>query len=68
VSDIEGVAAELSMKTLIGLENLAFRHELRREAILGEVERRRTERSCATGNLFDPRRQVALPTFTAPSQ
>lgn len=59
VSDIEGVAAELSMKTLIGLENLALRHELRREAILREVERRRTERSRATGNLFDPRRQVA---------
>jgi hypothetical protein len=35
VSDIEGVAAELSMKTLIGLENLAFRHELRREASIG---------------------------------
>jgi hypothetical protein len=78
VSDIDGVAAELSMKTLIGLENLAFRHELRREAILREVERRREERSNqqqasvrvreATGNLFDPRRQVALPTFTEPSQ
>jgi hypothetical protein len=78
VSDIDGVAAELSMKTLIGLENLAFRHELRREAILREVERRREERSNqqqasvrvrpATGNLFDARRQAALPKFTEPSQ
>jgi hypothetical protein len=78
VSDIDGVAAELSLKTLIGLENLAFRHEMRREAILREVERRREERQGrvqgsgrarpkATSDLFDLRPPVSSPSLITKS-
>ena len=40
-SDIDRVAMEASLHTLATLETLALKHELRREAILCEVERRR---------------------------
>jgi heme exporter protein D len=43
-NDIDQVAMEASVNTLASLENLALKHELRREAILGEIERRRERR------------------------
>jgi hypothetical protein len=44
-SDIDRVAMEASAEALTALENLAFRHEIRREAIFRELERRREKRS-----------------------
>jgi hypothetical protein len=44
-SDIDRVAMETSADTLADLENLAFRHEIRREAIIRELERRRKKRN-----------------------
>jgi hypothetical protein len=44
-SDIDRVAVEASFNTLASLENLALKHELRREAILCEIERRRERRT-----------------------
>jgi len=44
-SDIDRVAMETSANTLAGLESLAFRHEIRREAIIRELERRRKKRN-----------------------
>jgi hypothetical protein len=44
-SDIDRVAMEKSVEALADLENLAFRHEIRREAIFKEVERRRDRRT-----------------------
>jgi hypothetical protein len=42
---IDGVAMECSADTLATIENLALKHELRREAILREIERRRERRA-----------------------
>jgi hypothetical protein len=42
---IDGVAMECSADTLATIENLALKHELRREAILSEIERRRERRA-----------------------
>jgi hypothetical protein len=44
-TDIDRVAMESSVETLASLENLALKHELRREAILCELERRRERRA-----------------------
>jgi hypothetical protein len=44
-SDIDRVAIESSAEALTALENLAFRHEVRRESIFRELERRREKRS-----------------------
>ena len=44
-ADIDSVALELSADVLFDLERLAFRHELRREAILKELDRRREQRA-----------------------
>jgi hypothetical protein len=44
-TDVDRVAIETSVETLASLENLALRHELRREAILCELERRRERRA-----------------------
>ena len=44
-SDIDRIATETSVDTLADLENLAFRHEIRREAIVRELERRRKKRN-----------------------
>jgi hypothetical protein len=44
-SDIDRVAMETSADTLADLENLAFKHEIRREAIVRELERRRKKRN-----------------------
>ena len=44
-SDIDRVAMETSANTLADLESLAFRHEIRREAIIRELERRRKKRN-----------------------
>ena len=44
-ADIDRVAMETSVDTLADLENLAFRHEIRREAIVRELERRRKKRN-----------------------
>jgi hypothetical protein len=40
-ADIDHVAMEMSVDTLAGLENLALKHETRREAILADLMRRR---------------------------
>jgi hypothetical protein len=55
-SDIDRLAMEASVDTLAGLENLALKHELRREAILCELERRREHR--ARQQLSAPPRQL----------
>jgi hypothetical protein len=44
-SDIDRVAMEASVDVLTDLESLALKHELRRETILSEFERRRERRS-----------------------
>jgi hypothetical protein len=44
-TDIDRVAMETSADTLADLENLAFKHEIRREAIVRELERRRKKRN-----------------------
>ena len=44
-SDIDRVAMEASAETLADLETLAFKHEIRREATVRELERRRKKRS-----------------------
>jgi hypothetical protein len=44
-SDIDRVAMEESAEALTALDNLALRHEVRREAIFRELERRRDRRS-----------------------
>jgi hypothetical protein len=44
-TDIERVAMESSVDALNDLENLALKHELRRGAILCELERRRERRA-----------------------
>jgi hypothetical protein len=44
-TDIDRVAMETSVDTLAELENLAFRHEIRREAVVRELERRRKKRN-----------------------
>jgi hypothetical protein len=44
-TDIDRVAMETSVDTLADLENLAFKHEIRREAIVRELERRRKKRN-----------------------
>jgi hypothetical protein len=44
-SDIDRMAMYLSVDRLAGLENLAFKHELQRQAIFREVERRRKKRA-----------------------
>ena len=43
-TDIDRAAVETSADTLTDLENLAFKHEIRREAIVRELERRRKKR------------------------
>jgi hypothetical protein len=43
-ADIDCVAMESSVDTLTAIENLALKHELRREEILRELERRRARR------------------------
>jgi hypothetical protein len=43
-ADIDRVAMESSVDTLTAIENLALKHELRREEILRELERRRARR------------------------
>jgi hypothetical protein len=43
--DIDRVAMEASVDTLADLENLALKHEIRREAIVRELERRRKKRN-----------------------
>jgi hypothetical protein len=43
-TDIERLAMERSIDTLVELENLALKHEIRREAILRELELRRERR------------------------
>jgi hypothetical protein len=44
-SDIDRVAMETSADTLADIENLALKHEIRREAIVRELERRRKKRN-----------------------
>jgi hypothetical protein len=44
-TDIDRVTMESSVDTLTDLENLALKHELRGEAILCELERRRERRA-----------------------
>jgi hypothetical protein len=44
-TDIDRVAMEASVDTLADLESLALKHEIRREAIVRELERRRKKRS-----------------------
>jgi hypothetical protein len=44
-TDIDRLAMEASVDTLADLENLALKHESRREAILRELERRRKNRA-----------------------
>jgi hypothetical protein len=44
VTDIDRLAMESSVDVLADLENLALKHEIRREAILRELERRREGR------------------------
>jgi len=44
-TDIERVAMETSVDTLADLETLALKHEIRREAIVRELERRRKKRN-----------------------
>lgn len=55
-SDIDRVAMEKSVGALADLENLAFRHEVRREAIFKEVERRRDRRPAQQQVPDHPRR------------
>jgi hypothetical protein len=43
-ADIDHVAMQMSVDTLAGLENLALKHETRREAILTDLMRRREGR------------------------
>jgi hypothetical protein len=43
-SDIDMVAVQLAQGALADLNELTFRHEIRREAILREIERRREGR------------------------
>jgi hypothetical protein len=43
-SSIDQLALQMSTDAIRKLDDLAFRHELRREQILGDVERRRKER------------------------
>jgi hypothetical protein len=50
---IDRLAMETSADTLADLENLALRHEIRREAIFRELERRRKKN--ATRNCIKPR-------------
>jgi hypothetical protein len=44
-SDIDMVAIQISAGALTDLENLTLKHEIRREAIFREVERRRKKRA-----------------------
>jgi hypothetical protein len=44
-TDIDRVAMEFSIDTLAAIENLALKHELRREVIMSELERRREHRA-----------------------
>jgi hypothetical protein len=44
-SDVDRMAIYLSVERLAGLENLAVKHELQRQAIFREVERRRKKRA-----------------------
>jgi hypothetical protein len=44
-TDILRVAMEASVDTLTDLENLALKHEIRREAIVRKLERRRKKRN-----------------------
>ena len=44
-TDIDRLAMETSVDILAGLENLGFKHEIRREAIVRELERRRKKRN-----------------------
>jgi hypothetical protein len=44
-TDIDRAAVETSADALTDLENLAFKHEIRREAIVRELERRRKKRN-----------------------
>jgi len=44
-TDIDRLAMETSADTLADIENLAFKHEIRREAIFRELERRRKKRN-----------------------
>jgi hypothetical protein len=44
-TDIDRVAMEASVDTLADLEDLALKHEIRREAIVRELERRRKKRN-----------------------
>jgi hypothetical protein len=44
-ADIDQVAMETSVDPLADLENLAFRHEIRREAIVRGLERRPKKRN-----------------------
>ena len=43
-TDIDRVAMETSVDTLADLESLAFKHEIRREAIFRKLERRRKKK------------------------
>jgi hypothetical protein len=53
-ADIDRVAMETSVKSLADLENLALKHEIRRERILRELERRRKTRN-GKSRRADPR-------------
>ena len=44
-TDIDRVAMEMSVDTLADLEILALKHEIRREAIVRELERRCKKRN-----------------------
>ena len=44
-TDIDRAAVQTSADALTDLENLAFKHEIRREAIVRELERRRKKRN-----------------------
>ena len=44
-TDIDRVATETSVDTLADLEILALKHEIRREAIVRELERRHKKRN-----------------------
>jgi hypothetical protein len=52
--DIDRVAMETSVESLADLENLALKHEIRRERILRELERRRKTRN-GKSRRADPR-------------
>jgi hypothetical protein len=67
-ADIDRVALEMSLNTLFGLERLALKHELRREAILQELEHRRERRAGQEGSRAAAQRRGRGRVLAEPSQ